>query len=131
MVTRAWQECQAEADSFISLATVHREKPFPCPGPPTPAKQLQLISKKIRGPLAHRWLSFDAKRPGRSKLTLLHIASGLSPACPETADLSIKVLTTVSLWGGNAHSMEDSLHYRTAGPDPTGWAACHDCLPCN
>lgn len=111
----AWQGRQAETDSFISQAAVHREKP----GPPAPAKQFQLIAKKIRRPLAHRWRSVYAKRPGRSKSTLLHIASGLSPACPKTTDLSIKVLTAISLWGGSAHRMEDSLHYEPSGPDPS------------
>lgn len=108
-----------------------QKEDFSCPGSPAPAKQFQLISKKIRGPLAPRWLSFYAKRPGRSKSTLLHIAGGLSPACPKTTDLSIKVLTTISLWGGNAHRMEDSLHYQISGPDPIGCAASPDCSPCN
>lgn len=103
----------------------------PAPAASAPAKQLQLISKQIRGPLAHHWLSVCAKRPGRSKSPLLHIASGLSPACPKTTDLSIKVLAAIPLWGGNARGAEDSLRYERSGPDPSGSAARRDCSPYN
>jgi hypothetical protein len=116
--------CQALNNLFTSLATVHRDNPFLAQKPPIPTKQLQLIFQKITEPRAG--LAFClCPKAWQIKGSMTSHASGLSPACPKTTDLSIRVLTTIS------HKLEDSLHSQTSGCDPTGCTAFQDSLPCN
>lgn len=116
--------CWAAADKLATALGETLAPPGVAPSQPT---SIAYLEEDYRFPGFGGWLVFCAKGPGRSKQTLLHMAGGLSPACPTTTDLPIKVLPTISLCGGNVPRLGRgaSLHYQILGSDPVGSAACH------